>query len=138
MEIAYMKIKRNFFALRFVTVGWRQRIASYESLPLEENNESHLVNRCRWMKITNCALRIVVVGMKQRIASCNLLSLERDNESHLAICCRWMETTNRVLRIASVGRRQRIAYPDSLLFVRGDKYEALGRHLFMNERSKSV
>ena len=138
MEIAYMKIKRNFFALRFVAVGWRQRIASCESLPLEENNESHLMNRCRWMKITNCALRIVVVGMKQRIASCNLLSLERDNESHLAICCRWKEIMNCDLRFVAVERRQRIAYPDSLLFVRGDKYEALVRHLFMNERSKSV
>lgn len=138
MEIAYMKIKRNFFALRFVAVGWRQRIASCESLPLEENNESHLVNRFRWMKITNCALRIVVVGMKQRIASCNLLSLERDNESHLVICCRWKEIMNCALRFVAIERRQRIAYPDSLQFVRGDKYEALGRHLFMNERSKSV
>ena len=83
--------------MRIVAVGWRQRITSCESLPLEENNESHLANRCSWMKITNCALRIVVVV-----------------------------------------RKQRIAYPDSLLFVRGDKYEALGRHLSMNERSKSV
>ena len=138
MEIAYMKIKRNFFALRFVAVGWRQRIASCESLPLEENNESHLANRCRWIETMNRALRIVVVGMKQRIASCNLLSLERDNESHLAICFCWKEITNRALRFVSVERRQRIAYPDSLLFVCGDKYEALGRHLFMNERSKSV
>ena len=138
MEIAYMKIKRNFFALRFVAVGWRQRIASCESLPLEENNESHLVNRCRWMKITNCALRIVVVGMKQRIALCESLPLDGDNESRLANRFRWKETTNRALRIVTVGKRQRIMYPDSLLFVRGDKYEALGRHLFMNERSKSV
>ncbi len=138
MEIAYMKIKRNFFALRIVAVGWRQRIASCESLPLEENNESHLANRCRWIKITNCVLRIVAVGRKQRIASCNLLSLEKDNESHLAICCCWKEIMNRALRIVAVERRQRIAYPDSLLFVRSDKYEALGRHLSMNERSKSV
>ena len=138
MEIAYMKIKRNFFTLRFVAAGWRQRIASCESLLLEENNESHLANRCRWIETRNRALRIVVVGRKQRIASCNLLSLERDNESHLAICFCWKEITNRALRFVAVERRQRIAYPDSLLFVRGDKYEALGRHLFMNERSKSV
>lgn len=133
-----MKMKRNFFALRIVAVGWRQRIASCESLPLEENNESHLANRCRWIETTNCVLRIVAVGRKQRIASCNLLSLERDNESHLVICFCWKETMNRALRFVTVERRQRIAYPDSLLFVRGDKYEALGRHLFMNERSKSV
>ena len=138
MEIAYMKIKRNFFALRIVAVGWRQRIASCESLPLDGDKELHLANRCRWIETRNRALRIVAVGRKQRIASCNLLSLESDNESHLAICCRYKEIMNRALRFVAVERRQRISYPDSLLFVRGDKYEALGRHLFMNERSKSV
>ena len=102
MEIAYMKIKRNFFALRFVAVGWRQRIASCESLPLEENNESRFANHCRWMKITNCALRIVVVGMKQRIALCESLPLDGDNESRLANRFRWKETTNCVSRLVTV------------------------------------
>ena len=138
MEIAYMKIKRNFFTLRIVAVGWRQRIASCESLPLNRDNESRFANRCRWMETTNRVLRIVVVGIKQRIALCESLPLKGDNESHLAICFCWKEIMNCALRFVAVERRQRIAYPDSLQFVRGDKYEALGRHLFMNERSKSV